>query len=318
MAAHEPSNFIARRVVDDLIDFSGETVVSKFMKFFFVQHVADIRRFVNRMREEAQTDRNCIAQLTALVAETEAMEDQEEVFDTLMCLRDDIRDENRKLLELNDVIVEAEERIATKEAHVEIMKAGGDGVYSWVSFVPVFMVVLDSLYRAAKYMHRLRGYVELLLEMGHLGYGWQRMQCRACCVPLGSLGEEEEAELEALGQRGDALRSLDYMGEMVVRDSATLRVLEQLLASTHVGMRLKAGYVADMDEAEITLSKSRGLIAEIEALGARAYAVRALGNMREIVARDAATLGVLEQLVAGTYVTMRLKDGYITEMEEQE
>ncbi|GKF76915.1 hypothetical protein Tco_0229385 [Tanacetum coccineum] len=34
------------------------------------------------------------------------------------------------------------------------------------------------------------------------------------------------AELEALGQRGDALRSLDYMREMVVRDSATLEVLE--------------------------------------------------------------------------------------------
>nr|GFA70611.1 hypothetical protein [Tanacetum cinerariifolium] len=33
------------------------------------------------------------------------------------------------------------------------------------------------------------------------------------------------AEMEALGQRGDALRSLDYMREMVVCDSATLGVL---------------------------------------------------------------------------------------------
>nr|GEW73228.1 hypothetical protein [Tanacetum cinerariifolium] len=73
MAAPGPSNVVARRVVDDLIEFSDETVVPKFMK-------------------------------------------------------DDMRDENLKLLELNDVIVEAEERIATKEAYVEIMKAGGDGV----------------------------------------------------------------------------------------------------------------------------------------------------------------------------------------------
>ncbi|GJR76767.1 hypothetical protein Tco_0089132 [Tanacetum coccineum] len=48
---------------------------------------------------------------------------------------------------------------------------------------------------------------------------------------------------------GDALKSLEYMREMVVRDSATLGVLEQLLASTYLEMRLKAGYVADMDEA---------------------------------------------------------------------
>ncbi|GJW64669.1 hypothetical protein Tco_0116553 [Tanacetum coccineum] len=38
--------------------------------------------------------------------------------------------------------------------------------------------------------------------------------------------------------------------ELVVCDSATLGVLEQLLAGTHVGMRLKAGYVADIEETE--------------------------------------------------------------------
>ncbi|GJZ77563.1 hypothetical protein Tco_0642235 [Tanacetum coccineum] len=57
-------------------------------------------------------------------------------------------------------------------------------------------------------------------------------------------------ELEALGQRGDALKPLEYMREMVARDFATLGVLEQLLAGIHVGMRLKAGYVADMEETE--------------------------------------------------------------------
>ncbi|GKA33209.1 hypothetical protein Tco_0719576, partial [Tanacetum coccineum] len=58
------------------------------------------------------------------------------------------------------------------------------------------------------------------------------------------------AELGALGQRGDEFRSLDCMREMVVRDSAMLGVMEQLLTSTHVGMCLKAGYVAAMYEAE--------------------------------------------------------------------
>nr|GEZ69348.1 zinc finger, CCHC-type [Tanacetum cinerariifolium] len=58
------------------------------------------------------------------------------------------------------------------------------------------------------------------------------------------------AELEALGQRGDALKPLKYMREMVARDFVTLGVLEQLLVGTHVGMRLKDGYVADMEETE--------------------------------------------------------------------
>ncbi|GKB29479.1 hypothetical protein Tco_0868880, partial [Tanacetum coccineum] len=61
---------------------------------------------------------------------------------------------------------------------------------------------------------------------------------------------QARAELEALGQRGEALKPLDYMKEMVGRDSVTLGVLEQLLAGTHVGMRLKASYVAEMEETE--------------------------------------------------------------------
>nr|GEV94134.1 hypothetical protein [Tanacetum cinerariifolium] len=56
------------------------------------------------------------------------------------------------------------------------------------------------------------------------------------------------AELEALCQRADALKPLEYIGEIVVRDSARVGVLEQLLAGAHVGIRLKAGYVAEMEE----------------------------------------------------------------------
>ncbi|GJR06473.1 hypothetical protein Tco_0529457 [Tanacetum coccineum] len=41
------------------------------------------------MREEANTARNLVGQLNALIAEMEALEDQGELFDTLMDLRDD-------------------------------------------------------------------------------------------------------------------------------------------------------------------------------------------------------------------------------------
>nr|GEW28432.1 hypothetical protein [Tanacetum cinerariifolium] len=123
-----PSNLLARRVIDDLINFSGETSVSKYMIFFFLQQIAKTQRFLNLMRDEVQTARSCISQLTALIPELEAMGYQDEVFDTLICLMDDIRDENTKLMGLDDAIAEEDEKIAMKEEHVKIMEAASDDV----------------------------------------------------------------------------------------------------------------------------------------------------------------------------------------------
>ncbi|GJV28682.1 hypothetical protein Tco_1385130 [Tanacetum coccineum] len=100
MAASGSSNLLARRVINDLLDFSGETFVAKSMKFLFLQQIA----------------------------ENEAMGDVDEVFDTLMCLKDDIRDENSKLMGLNDAIVEAEEKISMKEKHMRTIEAASDHV----------------------------------------------------------------------------------------------------------------------------------------------------------------------------------------------
>ncbi|GKC79983.1 hypothetical protein Tco_1130757 [Tanacetum coccineum] len=68
----------------------------------------------------------------------------------------------------------------------------------------------------------------------------------------------------------------------------------------------------------MTNSKNLRLIADLEALGEREYAVRCLDHMREIVARDCAKLRVLEQLLAGTHVRIDLKDSYVADMEENE
>ncbi|GKE80492.1 hypothetical protein Tco_1550492 [Tanacetum coccineum] len=87
MAAPRPANIVARRVTDDLIAFSGETTVPRYMKFFLVQKIAESRSFVNRMRDEADTLRNCIAQLTVVIAELQAIEDQDEVHDSLLAAK---------------------------------------------------------------------------------------------------------------------------------------------------------------------------------------------------------------------------------------
>nr|GEY07423.1 hypothetical protein [Tanacetum cinerariifolium] len=89
MVAPGPSNVIARRVVDDLIDFSGEAAVPKFMNFFLSNGL-----------------QISVGLLTV----------------------DDIRDENNKLMDLNAVIAQAEECIAIKEEHIRVMKAAGDDV----------------------------------------------------------------------------------------------------------------------------------------------------------------------------------------------
>ncbi|GKC17879.1 retrovirus-related pol polyprotein from transposon TNT 1-94 [Tanacetum coccineum] len=79
----------AWRVIDDLIEFSGETSVDGYMSFFKSQQITESHGFINRMRQEANTAKNLVGQLNSLIAEMEALEDQGELFDTLMDLRDD-------------------------------------------------------------------------------------------------------------------------------------------------------------------------------------------------------------------------------------
>ncbi|GJR57209.1 hypothetical protein Tco_1499371 [Tanacetum coccineum] len=254
MANPGPTNIVARRVTDDLIAFSGETTVPKYMKFFFVQKLAETSRFVNHMRDEADTIRSCIAQLTAVIAELQAMDDQDEVHDSLLAAKDAKRGEESKLLLLNEVIAEALEEIETQETNVKILDGENDGNnnndYEVLTMAALY--ILDKLTEIANssrlqekmkvVFSRARSEDESFIGLIRDLYSGLRL----------SLTKNQRliVELEALGQRGDALKPLEYMREMVARNFATLGVLEQLLAGIHVGMRLKAGYVADMEETE--------------------------------------------------------------------
>ncbi|GKE62136.1 hypothetical protein Tco_1512503, partial [Tanacetum coccineum] len=66
------------------------------------QKIAESCRFVNRVLDEADTARNCISQLTDVIVELEAMEDRDEVFDSLLFAKDAKRGEEGKLMALND------------------------------------------------------------------------------------------------------------------------------------------------------------------------------------------------------------------------
>ncbi|GJX30940.1 reverse transcriptase domain-containing protein [Tanacetum coccineum] len=121
MAAPGGANQIARRVIDDLIKFSGETSVDGYMSFFKSHQIAESYGFINRMREEANTTRNLVGHLNALIAKMEALEDQGDVFDTLMDLRDDREAARTKLQGLDELITQAVHEIETKEAQIQAM-----------------------------------------------------------------------------------------------------------------------------------------------------------------------------------------------------
>ncbi|GKE76393.1 hypothetical protein Tco_1542513 [Tanacetum coccineum] len=63
MAAPGPSNQLARRAINELMEFSGETQVPKYMKFFIEQQIAETKNFINVTREQAHSSRNRLAQL---------------------------------------------------------------------------------------------------------------------------------------------------------------------------------------------------------------------------------------------------------------
>ncbi|GJY16902.1 hypothetical protein Tco_0387324 [Tanacetum coccineum] len=125
MAAPGPSNVIARRVVDELLEFSGESSVSKALTFFNAQQIVEHRRFANRMCDEVEISETLIGQLNALIAELERMEDQGKLFDTLMSLREDRRNENAKMLALNELIAQVMKEIEDKEAQVDAANDSG-------------------------------------------------------------------------------------------------------------------------------------------------------------------------------------------------
>nr|GEV96357.1 hypothetical protein [Tanacetum cinerariifolium] len=98
MAASGSANILARRVTDDLIAFSGETSVPKYMKFFLVQKIVE-----------------------------SPMEDEDEVHDSLLAAKDAKRGEKSKLTTLNDVIAEALADIETLETDVDILGGENNG-----------------------------------------------------------------------------------------------------------------------------------------------------------------------------------------------
>ncbi|GJY06358.1 hypothetical protein Tco_0373412 [Tanacetum coccineum] len=103
--------------VDDLIELSGKTDLNEYLKLFVTRQIADRRGFIAKMRPEVNIAKNELGQLNALIAGLEASEDVGEVWDTIMCLRDEQRKAEAKLADLQHWLTDAEEEIVEKQKY---------------------------------------------------------------------------------------------------------------------------------------------------------------------------------------------------------
>nr|GEX79365.1 hypothetical protein [Tanacetum cinerariifolium] len=232
MAGEGVQNMIARRVMDDLIVFSGETFPSRYTKFLLEQKIAESRRFVERMRSEVATSMDCIAQLNAVVAEFEGMENQEEVHDSWLATKDARRGKHSRLDGLNEVIDDAVEEIEKLKTNLEILEGAAD--------VLVEIAEFPRLGNRMKYVfERSRGDDESL----------SRMMVDLCVIYRVSLGKKRRliAELEAAGEVDGAAKCLEHMKVVVACDAVTFGDMETVWARCQVGRSLKAGFVVDME-----------------------------------------------------------------------
>ncbi|GJW70440.1 hypothetical protein Tco_0127357 [Tanacetum coccineum] len=219
MAAPVGGNELARRVVDDLIDFSSQTSVNGYMNFFKARQIAKAHRF--------------------------AFDDPGEVFDILMGLRDDVRVENAKLMGLNEMVTQAEEEIKMKEAQLEVVsKCYASLSSSEVVYFATWYVYFEELdvYVTAGSLAKIKGpylflFIYKLSEVAESSRLADKMNKKRRLV----------AELEAVGEVEGAAKSLEHMRVVVACDVVTLGELETLLARAQVGVSLKAGFVADME-----------------------------------------------------------------------
>ncbi|GKE55972.1 hypothetical protein Tco_1495157, partial [Tanacetum coccineum] len=81
--------------------------------------IADRRGFIARIGPEVNIARNKLGQLNVLIAGLEASEDVGEVWDTIMCLRDEQRKAEAKLADLQHWLTDAEEEIVEKQKIIE-------------------------------------------------------------------------------------------------------------------------------------------------------------------------------------------------------
>nr|GEV60078.1 hypothetical protein [Tanacetum cinerariifolium] len=291
-----------------------------------------------------------MTQLNALIAEIEAFDNLGEVFDTLMGLRDDVRVEDAKLMRLNDFITEAEDEIEMKEAQLEVAESSClEDKMRYVfdrshgedeSMAQLMRDLFLSLRVSLSNKQRLVAELEAVREVEGVVKYLEHMR-----VTVGACSVTKARELQYLCSFSYLSLVLFnpwfscvvyiYTLSLKLLSMAALYILDKLVEvanSSRVQDKIKDVFVQarGADESfialmhdlcsalRVSIAKNRRLIAKLDDLGQPAEASKPLDYMKEMVVCNFATLGVLEQLLAGAHVGMRLKIIYVAAMEETE
>nr|GEW99823.1 hypothetical protein [Tanacetum cinerariifolium] len=273
MAGEGPANMIARRVSDDLISFSGENAPPMYMRFFLLQNFAESR--------------------------------------SLLATKDAKRGEEAKLVALNDVIVKALDEIETLENNVEILDGAGnygpanmiarrvsDDLISFSGENAPPMYMRFFLLQKFAESRRLICVWMLDVDVSHLlGVVFGDIIIGLFIIVDWCSHLVDFMLYYAGSVEGCSIARLE-LGEV----AESPRLPDKMRVAFTQARKEEASFAALMHELcfslRVSLSKKRRLAAELEGLREQGNAVRAFENMKEIVARDSVTLGLLEQLLA--------------------
>nr|GEW66726.1 hypothetical protein [Tanacetum cinerariifolium] len=244
------------------------------------------------MREEANTLRSCIAQLTAVIAKLQAMEDLDEAHDSLLAAKDAKRTKQGKLTALNDVIAKALDEIKTQEANVEILEAGSNDPSNIGVFTCTYSFRSLGVEYGTSFEHvAFLGYIEIC-------FCWRISKSKKRSLVI---------ELEARVERGDPARHVEYMREIFSCDSELLGELEKLLTCAQVGVGLKDGSVVEdyrlareinrvTVEVQNVVSVRAEFIEELDSLGVRHVPPKLAKFLKQIQRKDQETMTQLQIL----------------------
>ncbi|GJZ21426.1 hypothetical protein Tco_0558465 [Tanacetum coccineum] len=216
------------------------------------------------MRDEANVIRSCIARTTAVIAELQAMEDQDEVHDSLLAAKDAKRGEKSKLLALHEVINKALEEIESQRNNVEILDViEMDEFGLFLLFIDMSLwrwsvgnefltmaalYILDKLSEVANssrledkmkvVFSRVRDIDESFIDLLH----------ELCSTIRVSITKDRRliAELEALGQRVDVLKPLEYMRGMVAQDPARVGLFKGVALMKRRNMTVLVHFISSL------------------------------------------------------------------------
>nr|GEU42612.1 hypothetical protein [Tanacetum cinerariifolium] len=230
MACSGTTNVIARRAIDEIAEFNEETETPKYMKVFILQEIAEARRFIRVQREEAQSVANDVTFLFYIMLWLLEASNVS-VFMCTGLLRSRVAEYGARYAQFVAVHT-------TYTLEMEpIVKHDWSITLATSLCAALFGIFKDKM----KYVFgRSCGEDDSFAKLMH-------DLCLALRISL-SKKRRLVAELEALGEREGAAKPLKHMRYIFACDDVTLGELETLLAHAQVGVSLKVGYVADMEE----------------------------------------------------------------------